>query len=93
MSYNMQGGTTMKIRFPTFITKIPYDKKLHFLAGLLIALVVSITVNPTCALIVSMVAGLAKEIKDYLDYGGPDVVDCLATWLGGGVGYAVAMMM
>jgi hypothetical protein len=39
-----------------------------------------------------MVAGVAKEIKDYLDYGGPDVYDCLATWLGGGIGYAIMML-
>lgn len=83
----------MKIRHPTFIQKIPYDKKLHFIAGLLIFLAVSIAINPTCGLITSMGAGVAKEIKDYLDYGGPDVMDCLATWLGGGIGYAVAMMM
>lgn len=79
----------MKIRLPT----IPYDKKLHFIAGLAISLAVSIAINPTCGLITSMVAGVAKEVKDYLDYGGPDVMDCLATWLGGGIGYAIAPMM
>lgn len=83
----------MNIRLPTFIQKIPYDKKLHFIAGLLISLIVSIAVNPTCGLLISMVAGVVKEIKDYLDYGGPDVIDCLATWLGGLICYAVAMMI
>jgi hypothetical protein len=84
----------MKIRLPTFLQKIPYDKRLHFIAGLLISLIVSIAINPTCGLITSMVAGVAKEVKDYLDYGGPpDVLDCIATWLGGGIGYAVAMMI
>jgi hypothetical protein len=82
----------MKIRLPTFIPKIPYDKKLHFIAGLLISLAVSIAINPTCGLITSMVAGVVKEVKDYLDYGGPDVMDCLATWLGGGIGYAIMML-
>lgn len=83
----------MKIRLPTFLQKIPFDKKLHFIAGLLIFLTVSIVINPTCGLITSMVAGVIKEVIDYIDYGGPDVMDCLATWLGGGIGYAVAMMM
>jgi hypothetical protein len=87
------GGTTMKIRLPTFIPKIPHDKKLHFIAGLLIFLAVSIVINPNCGLITSTVAGVVKEVKDYLDYGGPDVIDCLATWLGGLIGYAVAMMI
>jgi hypothetical protein len=83
----------MKIRLPTFLPKIPYDKKLHFIAGLLISLAVSIAINPICGLLTSLVAGVVKEIKDYLDYGGPDMIDCLATWLGGLIGYAVAMMM
>jgi hypothetical protein len=83
----------MKIRLLPFLQKIPYDKKLHFIAGLLISLAVSIAINPTCGLLTSMAAGVVKEIKDYLDYGGPDVIDCLATWLGGGIGYAVAMMI
>jgi len=83
----------MKIRLPTLLQKIPYDKKLHFIAGLLISLAVSIAINPTCGLITSMVAGVAKEVKDYLDYGGPDMIDCLATWLGGGIGYVIMMMM
>ena len=82
----------MKIRLPTIITKIPYDKKLHFIAGLLISLAVSIAINPTCGVLTAMAAGVAKEIKDYLDYGGPDVYDCLATWLGGGIGYAIIML-
>lgn len=73
--------------------KLSTDKKLHFLAGLSIALAVSIAVNPTCGLVCAMVAGVAKEVYDYFDYGGPDVVDCFATWLGGGIGYAIAMMM
>jgi hypothetical protein len=73
--------------------KIQYDKKLHFIAGLLISLAVSIAINPTCGLLTAMIAGVAKEVKDYLDYGGPDALDCLATWLGGLIGYAVAMMI
>lgn len=40
-----------------------------------------------------MTAGVFKEIYDWYDYGGPDILDCLATWLGGGAGYAVAMMI
>jgi hypothetical protein len=82
----------MKIRLPTFIQKIPHDKKLHFIAGLLISLAVSIAINPTCGLITAMAAGVAKEVKDYLDYGGPDMIDCLATWLGGLIGYAIMML-
>lgn len=82
----------MKIQLPT-PPKIPYDKRLHFLAGLLICIIASLTVNPTYGLAFAMAAGVVKEVYDYFDYGGPDVIDCLATWLGGGAGYAVAMMM
>jgi hypothetical protein len=83
----------MKIRLPTFITKIPYDKKLHFIAGLLICIIASLTVNPTYGLAFAMTAGVFKEIYDWYDYGGPDVYDCLATWLGGGVGYVFIMFL
>ena len=69
--------------------KIPYDKKLHFLAGLLICIIASVAVNPTYGLAFAMTAGVFKEVYDWYDYGGPDVYDCLATWLGGFVGYAI----
>jgi hypothetical protein len=83
----------MKIRLPTFLQKIPYDKRLHFLAGLLICIIASLTVNPTYGLAFAMTAGVFKEIYDWYDYGDPDVIDCLATWLGGGVWYVFIIFL
>lgn len=65
----------------------------HFLVGLLICLIASLTVNPTYGMAFAMTAGVFKEIYDWYDYGGPDMMDCLATWLGGGVGYVFTMFL
>ena len=66
-----------------------YDKKLHFIAGLCISVVAMLlyfyyygTVNVLLGFGGGMVAGVAKEIKDEIAYGGFDKYDMLATWAG-----------
>ena len=66
-----------------------YDKKLHFIAGLCISVVAMLlyfyyygTVNVLLGVGGGMVAGVAKEIKDEITYGGFDELDMLVTWLG-----------
>lgn len=68
---------------------MPYDKKLHFLAGLCITCVAIILcyciygiVNLWFGLFFGVLAGLLKEVKDEITYGGFDYVDMLVTWLG-----------
>ena len=68
---------------------MPYDKKLHFLAGLYITCVAIILcyciygiVNLWFGLFFGVLAGLLKEVKDEITYGGFDYVDMLVTWLG-----------
>ena len=66
-----------------------YDKKLHFLAGLCISVVAMLlyfyyygTVNVLLGIGCGMVAGVAKEVKDEIAYGGFDKYDMYATWAG-----------
>ena len=79
---------------------MPYDKKLHFLAGLCITCIVIITcyfnfgvVNLRFGLGCGMVAGVAKEVKDEITYGGFDYVDMLVTWLGAIAGAGLVYMI
>ena len=57
------------------------DKKLHLLAGLGIAIIFGWH-NPLIGLVAGFVAGIAKEVYDYLDYGLYDKQDMLYTWAG-----------
>ena len=68
---------------------MPYDKKLHFIAGLCITCIAIILcyciygiVNLWFGLFFGVLAGLLKEVKDEITYGGFDYVDMLVTWLG-----------
>jgi hypothetical protein len=63
---------------------IPRDKLAHFLAGIAVAAVVyPFGVIP--ALIVVVIAGLAKEVWDMQGNGTPEMADFLATVSGGGL--------
>ena len=74
--------------------QIAYDKKLHFIAGIVICILVALIFkNPLFGLIASVIAGIGKEIYDYYDYGKPDFLDCLATWVGGIAGYIVGVLV
>ena len=72
---------------------IPIDKKLHFGAGLLIAILAGLLFNGLYGLALAIVAGIGKEIYDYIDYGKPDVTDAIATWIGGVVGYIAITLL
>ena len=65
------------------------DKKLHFIAGLCITCIAIILcyyiygiVNLWFGLFFGVLAGLLKEVKDEITYGGFDELDMLTTWLG-----------
>lgn len=68
-----------------------YDKKLHFLCGCIIALLIGLY-NPIYGLLAGMTAGVAKEVYDYYDYGLPDKYDMLATWAGAFIGTCLCMI-
>ncbi len=67
------------------------DKKLHMLCGLLISLLIGLD-NPIYGLFAGVVAGAAKEVYDYLDYGLFDKYDMLATWAGALIGACLCMI-
>lgn len=63
-----------------------YDKKLHFAAGLLIAISVGFLITPLYGMAAALFAGLMKEVRDWCCYKGFDWKDMVVTWLGGLVG-------
>lgn len=68
-----------------------YDKKLHLLAGLAIAIIFGWQ-YPLIGLLAGIIAGIAKEVYDYLDYGLFDKKDMLFTWLGATIGALVSVL-
>lgn len=70
-----------------------YDKKLHFTAGLIIAIACGFVFNAYTALLAAVCAGIAKEIYDLCDYGKFDWRDMVVTWLGGFVGFIVLSLI
>ena len=67
---------------------MPYDKILHFLAGI-VAYCVGASVRPAIGIGLALAAGAVKEVHDYYDYGGFDWSDMAATWAGGITGYII----
>ena len=64
------------------------DKLYHFIAGFIISLIGG-NFNPLCGLFLGMLAGVAKEVYDYYDYGLFDKRDMLFTWLGSIMAYLI----
>ena len=66
---------------------IQQDKIKHFLAGLIASIVVYVaTSNATIAFSLSALLGIAKEVYDSQGHGTVEVLDAVATVLGGVVG-------
>jgi len=61
---------------------IAVDKILHFVAGLLIAIIVGYFFTALWALAAGLAAGALKEALDEYRYGGADIKDFLSTALG-----------
>ena len=74
--------------YPSWLEgKVPVDKFMHFISGLLIAVILTPFIGFYSVLIVALIA-LAKEVYDYLhpDLHTADIWDWVATTLGGIVG-------
>lgn len=73
---------------------IPYDKKLHFGAGLIIAILGGVVTDPITGIGLAIAAGIAKECyDDYHKDGSFDWRDMIATWIGGAVGFALVSLI
>ena len=68
---------------------MPYDKKLHFIAGTIVSLLMGIIIEPITGIGLAIAAGIAKECYDDYRHGGFDWKDMLTTWVGGCVGFTV----
>ena len=67
------------------------DKKLHFHCGCIISILIGLY-NPIYGLFAGVVAGAAKEVYDYLDYGLFDKYDMFYTWAGALIGTCLCMI-
>ena len=66
---------------------IPKDKLLHFVAGSICSIIVYLIIgNLTLAFGASVALGISKEVYDSRGHGTVEVLDAVATALGGVVG-------
>ena len=74
--------------------KVPADKQMHFIGGLVIAALFTPFIGAYSIAVVAIVA-LLKEIYDYLhkDIHTPDFWDWVATVLGGLVGFVIVALL
>lgn len=72
---------------------IPYDKKLHFIAGLVIAILGGVIIDPITGLGFAIGAGVFKECYDDFHNKKIEVMDAVATAIGGCVGFAVVSLI
>jgi len=69
---------------------IPYDKKLHLLAGLIITLYVGMFTTPILGVTIAAIAGVVKEkYDDYTGKGTVETLDAVMTTLGGIAGVGI----
>ena len=74
--------------------KVPCDKQMHFIGGLVIAAILTPFIGAYSVLVVAIIA-LLKEIYDYLhkDIHTPDFWDWVATVLGGILGFVLTSLL
>ena len=75
--------------------KIPKDKQLHFMGGAILSVVFSFLFSPVIGFAITAIIGIAKEVvRDwYLKMGTPEVMDAVATILGGAIGSALVFFI
>jgi hypothetical protein len=76
------------------VCKIPCDKQMHFVCGFIIAAVLTPFIGAASVFIVAIIAAL-KEVYDYMhpDSHTADILDWVATVLGGVVGFVIISLI
>lgn len=74
--------------------KVPADKQMHFLCGLVIAALLTSFIGAYSILVVAIIA-IVKEIYDYVhkDIHTPDFLDWVVTVLGGLIGFVIVALL
>ena len=72
---------------------IPKDKKLHFVAGLLLCVIFTLINDPITGIGAAIAGGIFKECYDRYDYGKFDIADMIATWIGGCVAFTLIALI
>ena len=71
---------------------ISFDKIAHFWSGMAICLAMSLFIHPLIALGITIGIGIAKEVWDKIGNGTPEVLDAVATGIGGIVGFLLSFI-
>ena len=76
------------------VCKVPCDKQMHFISGFIIAAALTPFIGFHAVAIVAIIAAL-KEIYDYLhpDKHTADILDWVATTLGGALGFVLINLL
>jgi hypothetical protein len=69
------------------------DKVWHFTGGMIICLICSVFLPAWAAFLLTVAAGIAKEIWDEVSYGSFDFVDLAATAAGGALVFGCIIVM
>lgn len=74
------------------ILNLPHDKALHLISGLFIYTVAHF-ISPVVGLVAVAIAAIGKEVYDWFhrDKHTPEVLDAVATMLGGLAGYICSL--
>ena len=76
------------------IKAIAKDKKLHFIVGLVIGLIGGYFISPKFGLMLAMIAGILKEVRDKLSGRGTcELLDCVYTICGGLLAYIILLIL
>lgn len=83
-----------KVNFILSKLYVPADKQMHFLSGIICAVILTPIIGWYSVVVVSLIA-TAKELYDDLhkDIHTPDVWDLVATILGGVLGYELISLL
>lgn len=77
-----------------FLAKLPHDKALHLIGGVLLFAVGNLFLGWQLGLGLAVFVGLAKELWDwYSKKGTPDLMDFVATAAGGVLGFVCGLTL